>query len=462
MTSPIPMVPVAAERGGLHREIGLFQLVAYGVGNIVGAGVYVLVGEASGLAGGMVWLSFLAGAAIALFTGLSYAELGAMYPAAASEYVFLGRAYGSRLLSFMTEWTMLLTEIVAAAAVSLGFASYVKGLTDLPELPVAVALLVGLAVLVAAGIKQSIRVNTILSVVAVLGLVAIVALWLSGAGDRPADVSFIETKDGFGGVFAAMALIFFAYVGFDNITNVAEETKDPERLIPRGLLLAVAISTVLYVLVGFAAVGLAGWRELSDADAPLALAASNVLGRPAFDAMAVVAILTTFNTCLVLYIVASRIIYGMAREHVLPVAVGRVHGRTGAPYIAVVVVLVAALCFVSLGSIGSVAKVTSFGSLITFAMVNLAMLHLRRVAPAHVRPFRSPLSIGWLSVTGLLGLVTCLALMTQFDLMSVALGLLLPTSGAVLYIVYGRRQRGDQSGPLHEAHERAGALPPGT
>jgi APA family basic amino acid/polyamine antiporter len=454
MTSKTGIGEVSEEQANLHREIGLFQLVAYGVGNIVGAGIYVLVGEASGLAGGMVWLSFLAGAVIALFTGLSYAELGAMYPRAASEYIFLGRAYGSRLLSFITEWTMLLTEVVAAAAVSLGFASYLKSLTGLPVIPSAIGLLVILAALVAGGIKQSMRVNTVLSVVAVLGLLVIVGLWLSGAGDRPADVSFTETPDGFSGVVAAMALIFFAYVGFDNITNVAEETRDPQRLIPRGLLIAVALSTILYVLVGFAAVALAGWQALADSDAPLALAASNVWGEPAADALAVIALVTTFNTCLVLFIVASRIIYGMAREHVLPQAAGRVHRTTGAPYVAVLVVLAAATCFLSLGSIGAVAKVTSFGSLFTFALVNLAMLHLRRVAPNHERPFRSPLSVGWLSVTGVLGLVSCLALMTQFDAPSVLLGLLLPASGIAMFVAYGRRQPAVDAGAFHESHER--------
>jgi APA family basic amino acid/polyamine antiporter len=155
---------------GLRREIGLFQLVAYGVGNIVGTGIYVLVGEASGLAGGMVWLSFLGAAIIALFTGLSYAELGAMYPRAASEYVFLGRAYGSRLLSFMTQWTMLLTEVVAASAVALGFAGYMNSLTGLPRIPVAIGLLVVLALLVLSGIRDSIRVNTVLSLVAIPAL----------------------------------------------------------------------------------------------------------------------------------------------------------------------------------------------------------------------------------------------------------------------------------------------------
>ena len=450
MTSPVPQ-PARSE---LRREIGLFQLVAYGVGNIVGAGIYVLVGEASGLAGGMVWLSFLAGAFIALFTGLSYAELGAMYPRSASEYVFLGRAYGSRLLSFMTAWTMLMTEVVASAAVSLGFAAYMHSLTGLSVIPVALAVLAAIGLLVLVGIRDSIRVNTVLSLVAVSGLIAVVAMWASGAGDRPADVSFTHAPDGLGGVILAMTLVFFAYIGFDNITNVAEEVKDPQRVIPRGLLWAVAISTVLYVLVGLAVVGLAGVSALSESDAPLAYAASVVLGDRAFDALAVIAMLTTFNTALVLCIASSRIIYGMAGEGVLPKVTGSIAKGSGAPWVAVICVFAASAAFLAIGSIGEVASITSFGSLITFVLVNLAMLHLRRVAPQHERPFRSPLSIGWLSITGLLGVISCLALMTQFNWFTVTLGLVLPASGAAIYCLYGRRRLRLEAEPLHEPHER--------
>src|SRR5712692_11014765 len=165
--SPAPSDPV------LKREAGLFQVVTYGVGNIIGAGIYVLVGEASGLAGGLIWLAFLVGAFVALFTGLSYAELSSMYPKAASEYVYLGRAYGNRLLSFLTQWTMLITELVAAAAVSIGFAGYLSSALDVPVEPVASTLLVVLTLIAITGVKGSLRLNTILSLVAITGLLVV-------------------------------------------------------------------------------------------------------------------------------------------------------------------------------------------------------------------------------------------------------------------------------------------------
>ena len=258
--TPEPTVP------SLKREAGLFQVVAYGVGNIIGAGIYVLVGEAGGLAGGLIWLAFLVGAVIALFTGLSYAELSAMYPRAASEYIFLGKAYGNRLLAFLTEWTMLVTETVAAAAVAVGFAGYLASEISIPELPTAAILLIALTFIAMGGVRGSLRLNTVLSLVAVAGLAIVV---FAGVGKFGA-VSYTSSPTGLMGVIGAAALVFFAYIGFDNMSNISEETKEPEKTIPRGLLIAVGITTILYVLVGVATVSLASLEGLAGSDAPLA------------------------------------------------------------------------------------------------------------------------------------------------------------------------------------------------
>src|SRR6266571_1047378 len=426
---PAPSEPV------LKSEAGLFQVVTYGIGNIIGAGIYVLVGEASGLAGGLIWLAFLVGAFVALFTGLSYAELSSMYPKAASEYVYLGRAYGNRLLSFLTPWTMLITELVAAAAVSIGFAGYFSSALAVPIEPVAATLLVVLTLIAITGVKGSLRLNTILSLVAITGLLIVV---LAAAG-RFGNVSYVASPNGLTGVLGATVLVFFAYIGFDNMSNLSEDTKQPEKTIPRGLLIAVALTTILYLAIGLAAVTLASWQDLAASEAPLAFAAATTLGPAAFDLLTVMALLTTLNTVLVLLIVPSRIIYGMAREGALPMVLGRINKRTRTPLVASIVALLIALAFLPLGQVGLIAKVTSFGSLLTFALVNLALLHLRRVAPYVSRPFKAPFSIGWISLTGLTGLVSSLALLTQFDWFSVALGLLLPFTGMLLHLVLGRR-----------------------
>jgi len=427
----------------------LFQVVAYGVGNIIGAGIYVLVGEAAGLAGGMIWLAFLIGAVIALLTGLSYAELSSMYPRAASEYVFLGRAYGNRLLAFLTEWTMLVTEMVAAAAVSVGFAGYLSNEFSVPELPTAAVLLVVVTLIAIGGVKDSLRLNTLLSLVAIGGLAIVVFAGIGKIGS----VSYSVSPYGLSGIIGAAALVFFAYIGFDNMSNISEETREPEKTIPRGLMIAVGITTVLYILVGIATVSLASLEGLASSDAPLAYAVSAPLGPVAYDVLTVIALLTTFNTVLVLLIVSSRIIYGMARERALPSFLGRISKRTRTPMIASVIILAATLAFLPLGKVGIIAKVTSFGSLLTFALVNIALLHLRRVAPHLRRPFKAPVSIGWVSITALLGVISCMALLTQFDWLSITLGLVLPFSGLTLYLLMRRRNILQTDSAIHQQHE---------
>ncbi len=424
-----------AKTKSLKREASLFQLVAYGIGNIIGAGIYVLVGAASGLAGNAIWLSFFIGAFVAMFTGLSYAELGALYPKAASEYTYVGRAYGNRALSFVTEWTMLLTEIVAAATVSLGFAEYFQSVFVFPVTMVAAFMLLGLTALVMMGIKSSLKINTTLSIIAILGLLIVVAAAVGKFGT----IDYGYSPQGISGIMAGTILVFFAYIGFDNIANLSEETKDPSNNIPKGLLIALGVSTLLYILVGIAAVSLVPFAQLSTSNAPLALAASQAFGPIAYNVLTAAALLTTINTVLVLLIVGSRIVYGMARENAIPNILARLNSRH-APYAASIAVLLVALAFVSLGKIDMVARVTSFGSLITFALINLAMIHLRRTAPNLKRGFKAPFSIGTIPVTGLLGVLTCLALITQFDLLSAVLGMILPISGVAMYLLMGNRK----------------------
>lgn len=432
----------------LPRQLGLLQVVMYGIGNIIGAGIYVLVGYAAGLAGSSLWLSFLIGALVAGFTGLAYAELSSMYPMAASEYIYVGRAYGSRLLSFITEWTMLITEIVACAAVAIGFAGYLAENFGLPVLPAAIALLLILTAVASAGSEYWLRLNTALSIISIAGLLAIIAIGIPSM----ARINYAASQGGISGIIAASILVFFAYIGFDNMSNIAEDTKEPEKIIPRGLIIAVIVTTVLYVFVGLSAVSLVNPEVLSKSKAPLALAASTVLGRAGFYFISAIALLTTMNTVQVLIVVSSRIIYGMAKENALPSFFSYVNKRTKTPIFAIVAVFLVASTFLPLSSASSIAKITSFGSLITFSLVDIALLHLRRVAPHLSRPFRAPLNIGWFSVTSALGFAFCILLLLQFDPQSMIFGMMLPLSGALVYLAYSRKVRGQED--LHEPHSR--------
>ncbi len=413
----------------MKREIGLFEITSWGVGIILGAGVYVLVGEASGIAGNSVWLSFLIGAMVAVLTGLSYAELSSMFPKEAAEYVYVKTACGCKILSFVIGWLIIVTGTISVATVALGFAGYFQSLFEFPRLVAAVILITLLSCVNFSGIKESTRVNILFTLVEVAGLVFIVSI---GAGSL-GKVDLLEAPNGIAGILSAAALIFFAYLGFEDIVNVAEETKNPEKTIPKALVLSIIITTCLYVLVASAVVSLADWEELGGASAPLAFAASQALGENAFTAMSVVALFATSNTVLIMLVVGSRMIYGMANEGAFPRVLSKLHARTGTPFLAILITMFASIAFVFLGDLELVASLTSFGAFITFAFVNASLIYIRYRRAELKRPFKVPLNIGKFPITGFLGLLSCLLLVLQFNTMVILSGLLFLLAGLAMY-----------------------------
>jgi APA family basic amino acid/polyamine antiporter len=265
--------------------------------------------------------------------------------------------------------------------------------------------------------------------VAVLGLLIVIIAGIPRLGS----VDYTYAPNGLTGIFGAAVLVFFAFVGFDNIANLSEEVKKPAKTLPKGFIISIAVTTALYAMVGISAVSLVPPEKLAASNAPLALAASMTFGGVAYDVLTAAALLTTLNTVLVLLITSSRIIYGMARAGELPRIMGRIHSNTNAPAVASFAVLAVALLFLPIGKIDVVAEVTSFGALITFMMVNIALLNLRRVEPMMHRPFKAPLNIGWISVTALLGVLSCIVLLTQFSQIGIVFGMVLPISGILIY-----------------------------
>jgi len=216
----------------LKRELGLLEVTLSGVGIILGAGIYVLIGQAAGLAGNALWLAFGLSAIIALLTGLSYAELSSMFPKAGAEYDYVANAFNKRL-AFVIGWLVFLSGVLAAATVALGFAGYFAALTSVPLIISAVVLLVLLTVLLGYGVKETARVAVIATLIEAAGLVLIIALGLPHLGS----VNYWEMPQGFSGLFAASALIFFAYQGFESMVKFSEETRSPETTVPKALVL---------------------------------------------------------------------------------------------------------------------------------------------------------------------------------------------------------------------------------
>ena len=236
---------------GLERSISLFQATVYGVGIILGAGIYALIGEAAGIAGNAIWVSFIVAASIAACSAISYAELSSIYPKSAAEFVYVKEISGSPLLGFVAGYLTVVTGIIAVAAVALGFSTYFKLYLDTDPVLVASVLIVAVAALNFSGIQQSARVNTVLTFVEAGGLIFIIVIGLSYVGE----VNLLEIDSGspisdgaaWKPMMAAAALIFFAYQGFEDIANIAEETKSPETTVPLALLITV-LAVPIYLI----------------------------------------------------------------------------------------------------------------------------------------------------------------------------------------------------------------------
>lgn len=418
----------------LTRTVGLLGAVTYGIGIILGAGIYVLIGPAAGLAGNSVWASFIIGAVISSLTGLSYAELSTMFPKAAAEYIYVKRAFKSELLAFLTGWLIIFTGIVSMSTVALGFAGYFKAIFSLPMIFVALSLIVLLSLLNFLGIEKSSKVNILFTAIEIGGLLLVIILGMSKIGT----VNYFEAPS-ISGVFAAAALMFFAYLGFEDIVNIAEETTNPKKNLPRALILSIAVTAIFYVLVGLAVVNLANWETLSISSAPLSFAVSTVLGPSGFSIMSYVALFATANTVLITSIVGSRMIYGMAKDEALPKILSKVHHKTKTPWTAIIGLMILSVLFLFLGDVELVANITSLGVFITFALVNLSLIWLRYKKPELNRPFKVPLNIRSFPVMPFLGLLSCLLMITQFDIFVVLFGLVIIGLGVFVYIIYKKK-----------------------
>jgi APA family basic amino acid/polyamine antiporter len=413
----------------LKREIGLFEVTLYGVGIILGAGIYVLIGKAAGFAGNSLWLSFLIGAFIASFTGLSYAELATLFPKAAAEYIYVRKAFGSRLAAYLLGWLIVTAGIISAATVALGFAGYFTSFFLIQKILVALILIAILSFINFLGIKESSRVNIIFTLIEVFGLAFIILIGLPRIGS----INYLEMPLGFKGVLTAAALIFFAYIGFEDVVNIAEETKNPRKVVPRALLLAVALTTLIYILTSLSVVGLVGWKELSLSNAPLALAASKVFGQNAFLLLTFIALFATANTVLIILIVTARMLYGMAKEKSLPEYLARIHIKTRTPWISIFLTMCLAMLFVLLGDIVVVASLTNLVVFLTFLSVNLSLILLRYTLPKMHREFKVPLNIGRFPLLALFGAVSTLLMISQFSLNLILFGLFVIGVGLVFY-----------------------------
>lgn len=390
----------------LKKELGLFQITIAGVGIILGAGIYALLGVASSTAGNAIWLSFLISAFVALFTGLSYAELSSMFKGNAGEYDYVNAAINKKV-AFGIAMSIIAGTIISSAAVALGFARYFTSLFPMDVSIVAVIIIILMSIINFIGIKETTRFVALSTLIEFLGLMIVIILGVPYIGK----INYLEMPYGIQGVFSAAALVFFAYLGFEGIIKLRDETKNPQKTIPKGMLYAIIISSIIYVLVAVAAVSIVGWEALSESKAPLALVASTVMGSYAFTILAIIALFSTSNTVLLTMVAASRQIYGMAKEHSLPKKLSFVHPKTRTPFIAIFITMILSILFAIIGDIRFVANLTNLFLFLTFAVVNLSLIILRYKCEHVPRTFICPGNIGKFSIIAFLGFLSSLGML---------------------------------------------------
>lgn len=371
------------EGAGLRRSLGLPLLTLYGLGNIVGAGIYVLIGKVAGLAGSSTTLSFIIAMVTAGVTALSYMELSGRYPVSASVSVYLHKAFGKRWLSVAIGLAMVVGGVASAAALAQGFAGYLNSFLTVPTGVASVGLLVAIGALAIKGMSESAKTAALFTGLEILGLALVV--WFGRSAFARMDIAGMLTVDpavGISGVFAGAFLAFYAYIGFEDMVNVAEEAKNPSRTMPLAILLSLVLSAVLYLLVVSVSTTLVAPAELSSSSAPLALVIERS-GTGSVLVLSVIGMVAAVNGVIVQIIMGSRILYGLAREGWITRTLATVHGGYQTPVRATLLVLCAMIAATLLLPLVSLAQVTSLLILSVFTLVNASLIVIKRRGDVH-------------------------------------------------------------------------------
>ncbi|MCP3803207.1 APC family permease [Allokutzneria sp. A3M-2-11 16] len=415
----------------LKRSVTTPLLFLFILGDILGAGVYVLVGKVAGLAGGAVWAPLLAALVLAMLTAGSYVELATKYPRAGGSAHYAQRAFGP-FAGFVVGFCMLAAGVVSVAALALGFAGdYLGQFVTLPTVLVAAVFLAALALLNARGIKDSLRANMIATLIEVGGLVLVIVLGIVVIARGDADLGRLAqlgtAEHGpMSAVLVGAVLAYYSFVGFETSVNVAEETVDPRRSYPRALFGALAFAGVIHLAVSSVAAAVVPTEVLAESSGPLLEVVRAAGGVPTW-VFGLVALVAVANGALLTGIMSSRLAYGMAKDGLLPAVLGRVLPVRRTPWVAIAVTAVMSLLLALTGDVASLASTLVLLLLVVFLAVNVAVLVLRRDEVDHEH-FRIP------AVIPVLGVGSCVLLASQVEGEVWVRGLLILAVGLVLSV----------------------------
>ena len=407
---PRPAPPAEPEHG-LNRAISRNMLLFFVLGDVLGAGIYALVGEVGGRSGGAIWTAFGVALLLAVFTAFAYAELVTKYPQAAGAALYVNKAFRMPFLTFMVAFAVMASGITSAATLSRAFGGdYLKEFVSIPTVLAALVFITVVAAINFRGISESVKLNVALTTIEVLGLLLIIVIALAaladGEGDAGRAFEFKEGEGVIGAMVGGAALAFYALIGFEDSVNVAEETEQPQRDYPRALFAGLLIAGVIYLAVSALASMIVPTDTLAESSGPLLEVAQVGPLSVSTKLFAAIALFAVANGALINMIMASRLTYGMSRQGIVPRIFGAVHARRRTPLAAIVFTTALAMILISTGDLSDLADTTVLLLLVVFIFVNVSVLVLRsdRVDHAH---FRAPTALP------VIGVAVCIALMTE-------------------------------------------------
>ncbi|MDD3084109.1 MAG: APC family permease [Candidatus ainarchaeum sp.] len=409
----------------LERSVSLRQATFYGLGVIFGAGIYSLIGSTAGIIGNLLWLSFIIASLIAALTAFSYAELSSYFPKEAAESVYVKNAFKKEFLSFFIGFVVLITLFFSISTVAWGFTSYFKLFFSFPGLFVAIAIIILCSIINFVGIQESVKLNYLLTIIGGSGLFLIIIFGLPFIGS----VNLLEgPKNVFGvglfsAIFSSVALIFFAFIGFEGIANISEEVNAAKTTVPKAIILSLFIATIVYVLVALVSVSVVSPIELANATnpenilvgGPLALVAENAI-MPGFGIwLSFAALFATASTILLLLVVSSRLSYGLSKLGFFPSFLSKTHSKTKTPFYSVILVGIASICFLFVGNIEVLGNLTTMGTFLMFFAVNTSLIAIRVKENPKKLNFISPINIGKWPILAIFGAIFCILMfLTQY------------------------------------------------
>jgi APA family basic amino acid/polyamine antiporter len=389
----------------LKRSLSLPLVTFYGIGTILGAGIYVLVGKVAGFAGMFTPFAFLLAAFLAALSAFSYAELSARFPMSAGEAVYVQEGLGWRKLSIIVGVSIVFAGIISVATLVHGFVGYFQVFVEVPAVWVIISLTLLMGLVVAWGINESVIIATLMTLLEIAGLVLII--WVARESFQLLPARWPEMMPplelaAWGGIVAGSFIAFYAFIGFEDIVNVAEEVRNPHRNLPRAIVIALVVTSLFYFVVAVVSILTLPPAELAATDAPLAEIYQQVTGQSPL-VITSISLVSVLNGALIQIIMASRVLYGMSRQGWLPPRLGQVNAVSRTPLLATAIVTGMVLLFALWLPLVSLAKLTSFIILVVFTLINLSLWQIKIRAPQPEEIRTVPL---WVPVVGFFFSVT--------------------------------------------------------